>query len=414
MTSGIDLDTIARHIVFLHGPSGGGKSVLQKTIEERLPDSEDTFYLASGDCFRALDELNPEMAKEMRAGKFIGTLDATMPKLEETIGRFLDRAFSSNTMPVLVLDGFLRIGEYERKGRTVPSQVDQVAGAFTRVIQKRVYETESDLKINGTSVDRLDLEFVSQMEEIGTGGNGESSLNTLFSDMIRNANHYYLDVKPQDAEALMRNRSDKDLALLAGSISGRRGKLKRLKELLTEASLIQRGDFLPISYNSRKVQLGAFQARSYIFKPIPKRYKKDLENQMNQIVEEVQGMVRWKKDEEPSFSGAIKKLIKGKGVNMTDLNIPRDDDLTHERREKRIYEFQKLAVEGILKGELGFVQKDEILVPSSPERQVTIVNGPSRGVTLDELKLRCQEAVMQMKKDITPSSQEGRVFGKER
>lgn len=407
----LDLDRISRHIVFLHGPSGGGKSVLQAAIESLSVGRKHPIYLSSGDCFRALDPKDPKMAwiiKEMNSGKFAGTLDATMPKLEQTIGQFIDEIFSHDTpyMPVFIGDGFLRRGEYKVDGKTIPSQVDQVAGAFKRVILAKVTKEDSG----------FDPELVSRMQEIGTGGAGEADITSVFSDMIRNANHLYIDVKSKDAEALMRIRSEKELTKLAGRVEGRKGNLGKLSKLINEAILIQKGKFIPKSKYSKKVGISTESTRDYTLKPIPERYKKSLDGRMVEIINEVQGMAHWKKDEKPSFSGAVKKLIKGKNVNMEGVSIPRDDDLTHERRGKRIDEFQNLAIEGILKGELGFEEKGEILVPTVIERQATILNGPSHKISLDDLKDSCRDAAFGMIKEMDPkpTSIEGRVFSKER
>src|SRR5260221_6644161 len=118
-----DLELISSHTIFLHGLSGAGKSVLQKALEEKLSQSGfQPLYLSSGDCFRALAELDPELAKKMSQGSFIQTLEGTMPLLKKTINKFLDDLENNEQKPVLILDGILRISEFEYDGNMIPSQ----------------------------------------------------------------------------------------------------------------------------------------------------------------------------------------------------------------------------------------------------------------------------------------------------
>ncbi len=127
----MDNNLISSHIIVLHGLSGAGKSVLQKALEDKIIKSGlQPIYLSSGDCFRALAELDPELSKKLSQGNFIQTLEGTMPLLKKTIQKFLNDLEEKDLKPVLILDGFLRIGEFEYEGKTIPSQINQVGAAF--------------------------------------------------------------------------------------------------------------------------------------------------------------------------------------------------------------------------------------------------------------------------------------------
>lgn len=379
----ITLELLAKHLAFLHGPSGSGKSLIQESIknESEKRGLVKPIYLSSGDCYRELRKLNPEMAAKMDSGVFIEDLSPTMPKLELVIGEFID-SFGGAWTPILELDGFIRIGEYEHEGRQIPSQVDQIASAFERVLTSRVERGMTR---------RLDSNLVALVEEGNPvwGETGDTSLSHYFKEMIKNAHHLFIDVDQRDAEAMMRVRSENNLKSVVEKLGKKRGKLGVLRKLLEDAALIQEGKFR-ISCSKESVKPSKDTKNSFRLKSVPERYIPVLDKKMNKVVNEIKGLVKWGEKEKPSVSGAIKKLLAEKGVDMNGITIPRDDDLTFERRLSRIGEFNTKTAKGVLATDLSFKQQGEYTITTNIRKDVSIHNGSKRGVSLESMKASCQ------------------------
>lgn len=221
----IESNKISAHTIFLHGLSGAGKSVLQSALETKMIEAGFTpIYLSSGDCFRALAELDPELAKKLSAGNFIQTLEGTMPLLKKTIEQFLEGLENNEKKPVLILDGFLRRGQFEVDGKTIPSQINQVGDAFP--------------------------------------------VKNAAQEIVMKAWHCYVDVNDTDAEALMRIRSEKHLGVIIKTIDAKQEndeKVKKLRELLEKAFKIQSNE-------------------EYRLKAVPEELHSQLDNEMLNII----------------------------------------------------------------------------------------------------------------------------------
>jgi adenylate kinase family enzyme len=318
----MNTNLISSHVIFLHGLSGAGKSVLQKSLEETLSSSGFApLYLSSGDCFRALAELDPELAKKMSQGNFIQTLEGTMPLLKKTIQSFLSD-LEENKKPVLILDGFLRLPRFEADGKIIPSQVNQVGEAFP--------------------------------------------IENAADEIVRKGWHCYVDVNDTDAEALMRIRSEKHLKViieLIDNLKNKTEKIDKLKELLNKAYEIQSNE-------------------KYRLKAVPENLHEEFDKQMEKIIGSVFELVQIEYKEGMAISKPIQEII-GEKVTL------RDDDLTFKRRLKRISEFNVNTKEGMLIKELGFKYSDNDISTEQDGRLCVIKNGPSIGVTLEELSGKC-------------------------
>lgn len=316
-------DLISSHLVFLHGLSGAGKSVLQGALESELSKSGIVpKYLSSGDCFRALAELDPELAKKMSQGNFIQTLEGTMPLLKKTVVQFLDD-LKSDKSSVLILDGFLRLPEFESDGVTIPSQVDQVGNAF------------SIENANG---------------------------------MVKNAWQLYVDVNSIDAEGLMRIRSEKHLKAILKLIEEKNSdneKILKLKALLEKALEIQ-GD------------------EKYRLKEVPVNLHDVLDMKMEEIIRNIFALTSIEYKEGIAITKPIQEIL-GEKVTL------RDDDLTFKRRLKRIDEFNTNTKDGLLINDLGFANENGSIKKEQPGRKRLIENGPSRGISLEQLSKSCSE-----------------------
>ncbi len=377
----LNLDQIANHLIFLHGTSGSGKSTVQESITAytRYYKYNDikVIYLSSGDCFRELMKSNPEIAGQMRSGQFIATLDKIMPILENKIYDFVTQLIAcqkeGKDVPMLMLDGFLRMGAYKDGDITVPSQIDQVAGAFKRVVTKIVKETEEGGKnIDPEIVNMINQQDITKLwrEEI------PNHLRSDFKEMIVNSHHYYVDVTREDAEKLMRFRSEKAFTQVLTLLKGKRGKLGELREELKTGLSVQLGKFKLLD-----------KKNDFHLKEVPKERHAILDKEMARVTRKICKIAGMEyTGANLSLTSAVKKIAQEKGIDLTGIQL-RDDDLTFKSREKRIKEFREKTIPSLLIDELGFSQREDgILIPPQGERSATFVNGPERNIGYNEFQ----------------------------
>lgn len=166
-------------IVFVHGPSGGGKGVFVNEATEIYKEQD---YIvssrATGDMFR--EAKNQSVKATMEKGGFVNTLDLIIPKFQEAYRQFLADGKANEGKAVLFLDGFIRLSEMGEGETRVPSQLEQIAKAILEV--RREGGEEQDLT----------LEMVAQE--------------------LRDADHVLIDVAPEDAVAQIEIRANGEIA----------------------------------------------------------------------------------------------------------------------------------------------------------------------------------------------------------
>src|SRR5260221_10825805 len=141
--------------------------------------------------------------------------------------------------------------------------------------------------------------------------------------IVKKAWHCYVDVKDDDAEALMRIRSEKHLAAII-----RITKDEKLKGLLEKAYEIQSDE-------------------KYRLKAVPENLHEGFDKKMTEIIISIFKLAGIEYKEGIAISKPIQQIINEK-VTL------RDDDLTFKRRLSRINEFNVKTKKGVLIEELGF------------------------------------------------------------
>lgn len=166
-------------IVFVHGPSGGGKGVF---VNEATKIYENQEYRvtsrATGDMFR--EAKNQAVKETMEGGRFVNNLDLIIPKFKDAYREYLLNEKANEGKAVLFLDGFIRLSEMGEGEARVPSQIEQIAKAILEVRKESGEEQD------------LTLEMVVQE--------------------LRDADHVLIDVAPEDAVAQIEIRAKGEIA----------------------------------------------------------------------------------------------------------------------------------------------------------------------------------------------------------
>lgn len=376
---------ISSHIVNAIGSSGAGKGEFFNAFGKRLVEKGGRLdYVATGDLFREARSRDEVLVKMMDSGLFIPDLNRVLPVLKDRIKNFLIALMKGENV-VLALDGAWRIGGYyyEDEKRHIIPQSEQIGIAFGMAL--------SELYSEGTYSESIDwdLLLVTQREyELGVS---TSHTQAMRNQLLLNANHVLVDVTPQDGEALMRYRLQKDLQRIASQIPESDSEtLVALKEGLRKLGLIQSGQLrtteggvVVIDNSLENLTLQVMPDKLY-----------ELAMEETRVCEgEVCRLVKWGEAEKPNLGAAIKRIFTEASIKLEGA-LPRSDDMYG--RKRRVREFGEKTVKEVLLGELGYMADDEgVLVPDSTRNlglRITIVNGPERGVGYQQLVNQSAEA----------------------
>lgn len=421
-----DLKTFTQGLIFLHGLSGAGKGELKSRIEKVAQENGTKFfYLASGDCFRAIDKkitlsktdsenykLNDEekaVAQQMAEGKQIPGLQTIAPPVIDMLLEYID-AISHGEKAIMVFDGFLRNGEdiFKDGGEEIrlPSQILQVGEMIARSLKTYFYTTEYDRKMTHNLIERgqMDMAFVADLvlkddvnyKEVVD----ENFLGDVVESIRKDSNHAIVDVLPEDAEILMRYRSAKAIKGLLISLHDRSltdDKVAKVCQDLLQMYKLQTGR---ITMNEGKIQLLSFKSEDNSFKPfgVGKKFAALVDEKLAEISTSICSHLEVDLLDKKGKPKQIKDVLKDLKQELSisdDIELPRADDLPHLTRITRINEYFDKAKKGIIEGELGIhinyyeedkkrVDLDHTLSRVSPERVKVIVNGPTRGIGYDQ------------------------------
>ncbi len=424
----IDLSVITRGLIFLHGLSGAGKGELKNKIEEAAnKDGVKVFYLASGDCFRAIkkkvdkyrsegreSDLTPDEIKTvdlMLAGKQIPDLSGISDPVVEVVTKYID-AILKGEKAVIIFDGLLRNGEdvyLENEGSEpirIPSQVLQVAEMVARALKLYFVDDEGKVKdevmhliSNGSLDQQFVVEFLQKADHEFKNLQDADELGKIAQSLRYDSTHALVDVKEEDAEILMRFRSVKTITGLILNLATRENrddKLDLIQSDLLDLLKLQSGRFeikedqielLDISEPDRSfVTFGLDKDKAVM---VDKKLQDIAENILNHLGSDLKN----KKGENKQIKDALSEMGSYLGIKSDDL--PRADDLPFLSRIARILEFKEKALEKIIKGELGVdliyseddpkkVELDYSNSNVNPEKTLVIANGPSRGIGYEE------------------------------
>lgn len=350
----ITANAIAKRVVVLTGPSGGGKSEIVKQLQEVCTMSGGRVEcVGSGDLFGAAALTDKGLAAQMSRGEYIPDLVPIIGQLEERVERFLWDLIARKDV-ILVLNGVDRLGEYYYEGKLIASQARQIAGAFGRALQRIA-------KDGGVGLDP-ELSWYVRDAEFPNDGKGAAS-ERMQQELMNRATQIFVQVTEGDADTLMRLRSVKSLQALEGRISGVED-LRLLGWMLEEIRLLQEGkvvldgDRLTTNIN----------AEGYVLKVMPIEVREAIDRRMIELVT-------------PDFLAGVREECTGAGVDLNGISLPRMDDLFWKARKKRIEEFTRTR-EGVLIKEQGYtLGKGGVLVGDGKMGlKLTLLNGPEYGV----------------------------------
>jgi len=198
---------LKENIIFLHGLSGSGKSELYRKLAEQYSSrSYDTVYVSSGALFREAYS-NPIIADQVRRGYFLDTLGSIMPGIEAAFEHFLRGWIESSGKSVIVLDGLIRRGAFTNKdGVMVPSQLEQISDGLHNVIKKLIKE---------------DTTLTGYFPEFNDSSTSKERLVSTLKQVLKDTPHIVADVLPEDAEAQIRKRADKEIVSIRTQLQDR-------------------------------------------------------------------------------------------------------------------------------------------------------------------------------------------------
>ncbi len=187
------LGDLKHFVIFLHGLSGSGKGVIHKIlVEEFKAKGYQAFYASSGDLFRAALS-DPTIAAQMNQGLFINTLGAVIPGLEKLFAEFIREWDQSGCRRIIIIDGFIRRTNFvTESGEAIPSQLEQISEGVDHVLRQLASESAM---------------FLNRFPEFQD--KNADTLETI-EETLRNATHILTSIAPQDAEAQIVFRSQKD------------------------------------------------------------------------------------------------------------------------------------------------------------------------------------------------------------
>lgn len=333
------MNKLSSALYFLHGPSGGGKQVVEDNIAELFTHKKYIVHkVASGDLFRELAK-DPLIAEQMRRGDYILTLDKIMPLLAERYAAFLKDYESSGGTTIFILDGFVRRDKIKVKGkREIPSQIDQIAQTFFEVgLRKKGFD------------------FAQPQHA---------------ADMIRSANHVLIDIDPRDAELHMRLRANKEIDTIVGQLGALGSAITLQKRIVLTLVMTMLSKFINTIDSKKELQ------------------------------EQTEGSVKLLRAELASFFGlkedtSYAKILARFGI----ITTLRDDDISQLARTKRAENFflvegsevkPAFAATALVDG-LGYEFHPDGSMTADKENLHVVKNGSKRGIGLDAFKVNCQQ-----------------------
>lgn len=397
-------------IVFLHGLSGSGKGEIQRKLAENYSShGYDTVYVSSGALFRAALS-DPVLAEQVRRGYFLDTLGAIMPGIEKVSEHFIKRWAESDGKTIMILDGLIRRGAFEGKdGLLVPSQVEQISVGLNNVIRKLILEDEN-----------LARHFP---EYTNTGYENEQEQIGIVSQTLKNSHHIVADVLPQDAEAQMRRRADKEIMSIRFQLHDRftdgrinQGEMQKIEDCVSRLEGVLHGGFRKdgdtLTYTPRVEWDDQIDTSLYPMAAAEVKRTKE-------TIAKTLGLVN---------STSLTASFESVGV-FTEL---RDDDISPIGRSARIDNYIKIDErEGNLQYEAGFATQalcEDLGFRFNPNGSfssesrncIVIANGQSRGIGLEQFQGKCEFMAQRLfgetesRREIIFGSKEGQRINHER
>lgn len=366
-------------IIFLHGLSGSGKGEIQRKLAEQYSShGYDTVYVSSGALFRAALS-NPIIAEQVRRGYFLDTLGAIMPGIETTFEHFVKRWVESEGKVVIILDGVIRRGAFVNKdGVAIPPQIEQISLGIHNVIKKLVSENK---------------DFLKNFPEYNIPSNGnEEKLIIGAKQMLQESTHIVADVLPEDAEAQMKRRADKEIKSIRLQLQDKvtsgqldAGKMQEIEGYVFKLEAILHGGIKKEGENL------TYTSRLEWSDGIDKNLYPSVAAEVKQIREGIANTVGLKASE------ALTASLESVGV-FTEL---RDDDISPIGRKTRIDNYIKTEEkEGKRLLEAGFATQaltEDLKFKFTPDGSfrseanncVAVTNGQGRGIGLEQFQVKC-------------------------
>lgn len=367
-------------IIFLHGLSGSGKGEIQRKLAEQYSShGYDTVYVSSGALFRAAIS-NPVIAEQVRRGYFLDTLGAIMPGIEATFEHFVKRWVDSEGKAVMILDGVIRRGTFVNKdGVAIPSQIEQISLGVHNVIKKLVSENK---------------DFAKHFPGYDTPNNeSEEDVAVGAKQMLKDATHIVADVLPEDAEAQMKRRADKEIVSIRGQLQDRvlqrqldAGKMQEIGNYISRLEAILHGGVKKDDENL------VYTSRLEWNDHIEKDLFPSLAAEVKQVREDIARTAGLES------SAPLTASLESFGV-FTEL---RDDDISPIGRKTRIDNYikaeekegQQLFEAGFatqaLCEDLGFQFTPDGSFRSETRNCIVVTNGQSRGIGLEQFQTKCE------------------------
>lgn len=404
------VNNLKNSIIFLHGLSGSGKGEIQRKLAEQYSSNGySVVYISSGALFRAALS-DPVIAEQVRRGYFLDTLGAIMPGIETAFEHFVKKWVESGGRSVMILDGVIRRGAFVNKdGVVIPSQIEQISLGVQHVIEKLVSENK---------------DVVGYFPEYETSDNGyEKEFIVDTKQMLKDATHIVADVLPQDAEAQMRRRADKEIASI------RRQLQDRVLQRQLDADKMQK----MAGYISRLEAIlhGGIKKEGNGFTYIPRiewndHIDKDLYPLAAVEVKQIREAIACGAGLESS--APMTASLESMGV-FTDL---RDDDISPIGRKTRIDNYIKVekqedrqlfkagfATQALCE-DLGFQFTPDGSFHSEARNCIVVTNGQGKGIGLEEFQTKCEFMATQLyretesKREVIFGGKEGKNINKER
>jgi hypothetical protein len=356
------------------GYSGAGKGEVIGALKADLEDKGGTvIHVSTGDLFREAQKRDEELAAMMARGVFIPDLNGVTPELTMRMIEFLGR-LKRGEQVALILDGAWRRGEYQYQDRTIIAQSMQLAIAMGRALKVELGRIPGSLITPGVLGAISGEQFEVGVETTGT--------RYLRNKLLLKANHVSVDVEAGDAEALMRLRGAKDVTKILKGIQESEGEeVEEARGVLIDMVRIMKGQVIRNEVDKIVI---CDALPDLTLRQISQHQGQLMDEAMQGIVEKLGLLVKTDSDEKtPGFGVSMKRLINKLG--LSNVTLPRSDDLTYESRTRRIKEFQDNTVIGVMQEELGFAPNElGIMVPDNSRSEIgprhVIVNGPARGV----------------------------------
>src|SRR3990167_8373856 len=369
----ITLDGIVQRCIFLHGLSGAGKSELVQALRKNLGDRSG-FHFSTGDYFRKL-KANLEVRGKMRQG-FVPTLNDIVPLMVNDLKNVLLRWARGEDM-VIVFDGAVRFGEYERDGKIIPSQFEQLAETWKKAIKLA--------KRSSIFRDKLDIELASAIVEgISSYGFpneflGEITFEKIMAQMFREISvHNLVDVTREGAQQLMRLRLHKNLAKLAESLRKNNEKVNsKVADCCEIASQILAGRVI---VQNEKVEVVSSD-ETYVPVSVDETTLGLMEKALDDLKREAANA--FGVDEKETFIETIEQTLGDEGFRGIEVRF---DDERKVNRDERVDQFIKSTLTGVLVSELEYgydTTTGEVSQPGGT--RLRMINGPDRGISYQEL-----------------------------